>query len=213
MMKKIRNEFFLCVSNGILSAIFTVILGVFYKANDQVIIVNVLIWTAVVLLSYLAIIFWPVWKKKRTRYIDLLAFASGYAGVIICCLCGAKSIDQYNYLTTISFMVELLAIAEMVMSANRNLQSKINDNSLSQIVIKKLENEPIDVRTNLTRVILSYKGTRFSVSDITFFLNSTKYYANKIVLKGVEIGMIVPCAKKKGQYKVVQNENTVLEHP
>ena len=206
MIKKYIKEFFLCALVGGISIIFTVILGSFYSANGKVIIINILVWSAVVLLAYLLVIFWPLWKKKRKRYIDLLAFASGYFGVIIFCLCRAKSVDEYNYLTSISFIAELLALAELIVNANRNVQARINERFFPNDVLKVLENEPVDIKDSLIKILDRYKNeASFSVNDVATILRSTRYYANKVISIGIKANLLCLKPDEKNRYSVVQN--------
>ena len=122
--------FYVCVA--LVTCVFFVLLGLFYKAIEHSIGLNILVWLITIILahSFVYILRWlfNLIRKKKIRhsYIDFKSLASGAASVAIICLFGAKSLDDYLYLSIMAGISGIVATIEGVLYF-RKKKAKQND--------------------------------------------------------------------------------------
>ena len=191
-MMKIFKEILLCVLVGIITLFLFALVGHFYKAKDNVILLNVIIWSLIVMVSYLCLIFIPVFNKKKCYYLDGTAFAFGFLAIILYCLSQAKEINDYNYLEVISYFAGLLTIIDFVIRGNTRIREVELKNNASSDIVAKIKNYPIDVQESLIMIYKNYSnGTSFKIGDASAFINKSKSKTASILKNGEYAGIFL----------------------
>jgi|GEM_PF-3810722 len=199
-MKSIFREIFLCLLIGAASVGGFVAVGAMrYAANEHTILVNLLVWTGVVLAAYVLFIFIPFFHKRKYRYLDGLAFASGYLGVAIACMACAKSFTEYNYLETISFMSGFLALAELVVTSNRRIQQKITEKSVPRPISDAIGTLSAQIRGPSIKMAKAFGiGNIFTLHEAAMAADLTERKTRDVIRCLVEHKLIQKTGKASG---------------
>lgn len=189
-MKWIR-ELWLCLAVGILTLFLFAITGQFYVANEHSILTNTFVWLFLVALSYFVIIFIPYFQKKAVRYIDLWAFASGLLSIMLYCLSQAKSIDEYSYLSVLSYIAGILSVFELLLQGQRNVEKLFWQSNVNPKIKGRIINLPLDVQNDIYRLATEFEGGRdFKLTDAALVLKKSEHRTRKVIKEAVAHSII-----------------------
>ena len=189
-MKWIR-ELWLCLAVGILTLFLFAITGQFYVANEHSILTNTFVWLFLAALSYFVIIFIPYFQKKAVRYIDLWAFASGLLSIMLYCLTQAKSIDEYSYLSVLSYIAGILSVFELLLRGQRNVEKLFWQNNVNPKIKDRIINLPLDVQNDIYRLATEFEGGRdFKLTDAALVLKKSERRTRKVIKEAVTHSII-----------------------
>lgn len=189
-MKWIR-ELWLCLAVGILTLFLFAITGQFYVANEHSILTNTFVWLFLAALSYFVIIFIPYFQKKAVRYIDLWAFASGLLSIMLYCLSQAKSIDEYSYLSVLSYIAGILSVFELLLRGQRNVEKLFWQNNVNPKIKDRIINLPLDVQNDIYRLATEFEGGRdFKLTDAALVLKKSERRTRKVIKEAVTHSII-----------------------
>ena len=190
-MKWIR-ELWLCLAVGILTLFLFAITGQFYVANEHSILTNTFVWLFLVALSYFVIIFIPYFQKKAVRYIDLWAFASGLLSIVLYCLSQAKSIDEYSYLSVLSYIAGILSVFELLLRGQRNVEKLFWQSNVNPKIKDRIINLPLDVQNDIYRLATEFEeGKDFKLAEAALVLKKSERRTRKIIKEAVAHSIIV----------------------
>ncbi|MBO5109553.1 MAG: hypothetical protein J6D21_02445 [Clostridia bacterium] len=190
-MKWIR-ELWLCLAVGILTLFLFAITGQFYVANEHSILTNTFVWLFLAALSYFVIIFIPYFQKKAVRYIDLWAFASGLLSIMLYCLSQAKSIDEYSYLSVLSYIAGILSVFELLLRGQRNVEKLFWQSNVNPKIKDRIINLPLDVQNDIYRLATEFEeGKDFKLTEAALVLKKSERRTRKIVKEAVAHSIIV----------------------
>lgn len=190
-MKWIR-ELWLCLAVGMLTLFLFAITGQFYVANEHSILTNTFVWLFLAALSYFVIIFIPYFQKKAVRYIDLWAFASGLLSIMLYCLSQAKSIDEYSYLSVLSYIAGILSVFELLLRGQRNVEKLFWQNNVNPKIKDRIINLPLDVQNDIYRLATEFEeGKDFKLTEAALVLKKSERRTRKIIKEAVAHSIIV----------------------
>lgn len=190
-MKWIR-ELWLCLAVSVVTLILFAITGQFYVANDHSILTNTFVWLFLVAIAYIAIIFIPFFQKKAVRYIDLWAFASGLLSIMLYCLSQAKSMDEYSYLSVLSYIAGILSVFELLLRGQRNVEKLFWQSNVNPKIKDRIINLPLDVQNDIYRLATEFEeGKDFKLTEAALVLKKSERRTRKIVKEAVAHSIIV----------------------
>ena len=188
---KIFKELLLCFLVSLITFIEFVIIGNFYNANDNPLLFSLLIWTSADALAYCLLIFIPFFNKKKVKYIDGFAFASGFFGIMIYCLSKAKSFDEYTYLTAISYISGFLSIIEIIMHSNRKTQEIFMEKKIDKYYIEKISDLPFELKRGVIILLKNFDcNQRFKLSEASIILLTNENKTKKIIRAAIQCGVM-----------------------
>ena len=202
------REFLLCISVGIITLILFILAGIFYIANEHSILTNTIVWLILNLLAYISMIFIPFFQKKTVRYIDLWAFASGLFAIMLYCLSQAKSIEDYSYLSVLSYIAGILSLGELLLSNQRKVESAFIQNNTNAEVLKKISDLPIDIQQDIKKLIAEYDKDTFKLKNAANLLKKSEYRTRKIIKLVVERSIVI----EKGNTSAKQYQIAIRDH-
>lgn len=190
-MKWIR-ELWLCLAVGILTLFLFAITGQFYVANEHSILTNTFVWLFLAALSYFVIIFIPYFQKKAVRYIDLWAFASGLLSIMLYCLSQAKSIDEYSYLSVLSYIAGILSVFELLLRGQRNVEKLFWQSNVNPKIKDRIINLPLDVQNDIYRLATEFEeGKDFKLTEAALVMKKSERRTRRIIKEAVAHSIIV----------------------
>ena len=190
-MKWIR-ELWLCLAVSVVTLILFAITGQFYVANDHSILTNTFDWLFLVAIAYIAIIFIPFFQKKAVRYIDLWAFASGLLSIMLYCLSQAKSIDEYSYLSVLSYIAGILSVFELLIRGQRNVEKLFWQSNVNPKIKNRMINLPLDIQNDIYRLATEFEGGKdFKLIDAALVLKKSERRTRKVIKEAVTHSIIV----------------------
>lgn len=99
-----------------------VILGKYYKAEENTTLINILVWSSIIVLSFLLIYFlyyafmrFIIKSKKTGTILNGYALASGSFLVFIICLSRPNG-DNYSYVNTFGILSSALGFLSIILS-------------------------------------------------------------------------------------------------
>lgn len=185
------REIFLCISVGIITLVLFMLAGVFYIANEHSILTNTIVWLFLVSIAYVSVIFIPFFQKRTVRYIDLWAFAAGLFTIMIYCLSQAKSIDEYSYLSVLSYIAGIISVYELLLSNQRKVDKVLIQINTNPQILKLIGDLPIDVQQDIQKLINEYENKPFfKLTDATNILKKSEYKTRKIIKLAIERSII-----------------------
>lgn len=129
--KKLRNYYLLSsIITAINSLVLFFVLGFFYKAVNNTILVNIFVWTLAILLSFF-LFYFPYYGinrfKKLPNYGPLLngyAIASGMLSILGYCLANSYLLEDYSYTTILSFMAGIIVFIQVASDIAKKTKDK-----------------------------------------------------------------------------------------
>ena len=189
---KWSRELWLCLAVSVVTLILFAITGQFYVANDHSILTNTFVWLFLVAIAYIAIIFIPFFQKKAVRYIDLWAFASGLLSIMLYCLSQAKSMDEYSYLSVLSYIAGILSVFELLLRGQRNVEKLFWQSNVNPKIKDRIINLPLDVQNDIYRLATEFEeGKDFKLTEAALVLKKSERRTRKIVKEAVAHSIIV----------------------
>jgi hypothetical protein len=153
-------------------------------------------------------IFIPYFQKKTVRYIDLWAFASGLFAIMLYCLSQAKSIEDYSYLSVLSYIAGILSVGELLLSNQRKVESAFIQNNTNPEVLKKISDLPIDIQQDIKKLIAEYDKDTFKLKNAASLLKKSEYRTRKIIKLAVERSIVI----EKGNTSAKQYQIAIRDH-
>ena len=202
------RELLLCVSVGIITLILFILAGIFYIANDHSILTNTIVWLIINLLAYISMIFIPYFRKKTVRYVDLLAFASGFFAIMLYCLSQAKSIEDYSYLSVLSYIAGILSVCELLLINQRKVENAFIQNNTNPEVLKRISDLPIDIQQDIKKLIDEYDKDTFKLKNAASLLKKSEYRTRKIIKLAVERSIVI----EKGNTSAKQYQIAIRDY-
>ena len=202
------RELLLCVSVGIITLILFILAGIFYIANDHSILTNTIVWLIINLLAYISMIFIPYFRKKTVRYVDLLAFASGFFAIMLYCLSQAKSIEDYSYLSVLSYIAGILSVCELLLINQRKVENAFIQNNTNPEVLKRISDLPIDIQQDIKKLIVEYDNDTFKLKNAANLLKKSEYRTRKIIKLAVERSIVI----EKGNTSAKQYQIAIKDY-
>ena len=202
------RELLLCVSVGIITLILFILAGIFYIANDHSILTNTIVWLIINLLAYISMIFIPYFRKKTVRYVDLLAFASGFFAIMLYCLSQAKSIEDYSYLSVLSYIAGILSVCELLLINQRKVENAFIQNNTNPEVLKRISDLPIDIQQDIKKLIVEYEKDTFKLKNAASLLKKSEYRTRKIIKLAVERSIVI----EKGNTSAKQYQIAIRDY-
>ena len=202
------RELLLCVSVGIITLILFILAGIFYIANDHSILTNTIVWLIINLLAYISMIFIPYFRKKTVRYVDLLAFASGFFAIMLYCLSQAKSIEDYSYLSVLSYIAGILSVCELLLINQRKVENAFIQNNTNPEVLKRISDLPIDIQQDIKKLIVEYEKDTFKLKNAASLLKKSEYRTRKIIKLAVERSIVI----EKGNTSAKQYQIAIKDY-
>ena len=199
------RELLLCISVGIITLILFILAGIFYIANEHSILTNTIVWLTLNLLAYISMIFIPCFQKKAVRYVDLWAFASGLFAIMLYCLSQAKSIEDYSYLSVLSYIAGILSVCELLLSNQRKVENAFIQSSTNPEVLKRISDLPIDIQQDIKKLIAEYDKDTFKLKNAAILLKKSEYRTRKIIKLAVERSIIIENGNTSAKQYCVHN--------
>ena len=188
---KIFKEVLLCFIIAFLTFIEFIIIGNFYDANNNPLLLSLIIWTISVTFAYLVFIFIPFFNKKKVKYLDGFAFASGFFGIMLYCLSTAKSFDEYTYLSAISYISGFISIIEIVVLSYRKTQEVFLEKEIDKIYIDKICDLSVEYQQSIVKLLKFFDiNERFKLSDAAILLSFNENKTKKILKEAKKCGII-----------------------
>lgn len=111
---------FSSILTGVFCIISFVLLGSFYKAKDNTIFINIIVWLLTILVTYLLLflLYYLIVKfiKKAKHgigpFINGFAIASGYLTILFMCLANSYKVNDYLYVEVAALMSSIFGIAQ-----------------------------------------------------------------------------------------------------
>lgn len=208
---KWHRELILCLFIGIITLILFAFTGHFYFANEHSILTNTIVWLVLNFIAYSSVIFFPFFQKKRVKYVDLWAFASGLLATMLYCLSRAKSIDEYSYLSVLSYISGILSIFELFLHSQRKVEKSLMQGKTEQKYIDLMSELPLDLQHDIIKLILTYeKMPFFKFSDAVNTLKKNEYRTRRIIKSAIACSIIAEegntSAKK---YHIIRSDSIV----
>lgn len=185
------RELWLCLAVSVVTLVLFAITGQFYVANEHSILTNTFVWLFLVALAYFVIIFIPYFQKKAVRYIDLWAFASGLLSIMLYCLSQAKSIDEYSYLSVLSYIAGILSVFELLIRGQRNVEKLFWQSNVNPKIKDRIINLPLDVQNDIYRLATEFEGGKdFKLTDAALVLKKSERRTRKVIKEAVAHSII-----------------------
>jgi hypothetical protein len=186
------REVILCFLVAIITITLFALTGQFYFANEHSLLTNTFVWLVLCFIAYMSVIFIPFFQKKQVRYIDLFAFASGLLAIMLYCLSQAKSIDEYTYLSVLSYIAGILSIFEMFFCNQRKIERVLLQNKTPPQFLNMISDLPIDIQQDIINLARTHtKGQHFKLIDATNTLNKSEYRTRKVLKIAIERSIII----------------------
>lgn len=119
------------IINIVFSIIAYIILGSFYVANNNTILVNILVWTITILLSF-SLFYFPYFLINKFFTKDKLfgpllngyAIAFGFIGILSVCLARSYSLNDYTYVEVMGFMAGIVGFIQIIFDSSKKIKNK-----------------------------------------------------------------------------------------
>jgi hypothetical protein len=125
------------VATGLFTVFSFIVLGIFYKANNNTILVNLLVWLSTILITYLVlfICYFLIAKlirpchQKTGPLVNGYAIGAGYLTILIVCLANSYNINDYSFVEVTISMSGVFAIIQVIFDiSNSKKKKKLNEN-------------------------------------------------------------------------------------
>lgn len=120
------------VITALLSLLAFIILGMFYKANNNTILVNVLVWVITILIAY-CFFYFPyyglckLFKKNYGPLLNGYAVVSGILSILFYCLGNSYFIDDYSYTVVLGFFAGIITLVQISADIAKHIKSKTKE--------------------------------------------------------------------------------------
>ena len=125
------------VVTGLFMIFSFIVLGSFYKANNNTVLINLLVWLSTILITYLILFFCYLLvtklikscQKKTGPLINGYAIATGYLAILIVCLANSYNMNDYSFVEVTISMSGVFAIIQVIFDIfNSKKKKELNEN-------------------------------------------------------------------------------------
>ena len=108
------------------------------------------------------------------------------------CLSQAKSIDEYSYLSVLSYIAGILSVFELLLRGQRNVEKLFWQNNVNPKIKDRIINLPLDVQNDIYRLATEFEeGKDFKLTEAALVLKKSERRTRKIIKEAVAHSIIV----------------------
>ena len=192
-MKKIRYYLF-SIFEACLTVVAFILAGHFnYVANDYVILVNIAIWSGIDLAIYVILSLLFFICRKKIKQIYYFGIASGFFGIVICCLARVKSLEDSSFLATFSFIATVLSLLDLILKGDQKNIKYMICNKITLSLYNKIQDLSITDQKYASTIIESFNKNNdgFKLKDAASVIGLSENQTNKLLKKMINCGAVV----------------------